>query len=406
MHILFAHRGYPAQFGHVAEYLHRQHGWKCTFLAEDPVSSVPGVEIVPYQLRGGATRQQHFCSQPFEDSIWRSHAIYDALKARPDIRPDLVVGQSGYGPTLFLRELYDCPFINYVEYYYRRHGSDFDFRPDFPSTELSHLRLRARNAMLLLELQECDAGYSPTHWQRAQLPAEYQPKVQVLFDGVDTDFWRPRPELRSGTRRLGGLQFPPGIKLVTYAARGLEAMRGFDIFMRLAKKLCQRRSDVVFLIAGTDRVYYGNDERVTGQASFKDWVLSQDEYDLSRFVFLDWVPAATLAQLFAMSDLHVYLTVPFVLSWSFFNAMACGATVLASGTAPVREVIEHGKNGMLVDFFEVDKLAESAHRLLDNPEQCRALGSAAETTVCQHFSYATCLPRLTAFFEAVAQGRR
>jgi glycosyltransferase involved in cell wall biosynthesis len=403
MHILFIHRSYPGQFGHIAEFLVRERGWRCTFMTEEAELGSGGVHVIHYRARGGATSRNHPCSQPFEDAVWRAHAVYEALKARPDLRPDLIVGQSGFGSTLFLRELYDCPIVNYFEYFYRPRDSDLDFRPDFPPTEMGRLRVRARNAMQLLDLDNCETGYSPTQWQRDRLPAVHRSKVRVLFDGVDTHFWRPCPEARASTRLIGGLSFPPGVRLVTYAARGLEAMRGFDIFMRLAKKLSERRSDVVFLIAGADRVFYGNDERVTGQASFKNWVLAQDQYDLSRFVFLDWVPQSLLAQLLAVSDLHVYLTVPFVLSWSLFNALACGATVLASDTAPVREVIEHGKNGLLSGFFDVDGLAEAASRVLDAPEQYRALGEAGMTTVRHKYSFETCLPPLASFFQVAAR---
>src|SRR4029077_15523070 len=137
----------------------------------------------------------------------------------------------------------------------------------------------------------------------------------------------------------------------TYVSRGMESIRGFDIFMQAAKRLCQRRRDVLFLVVGEDRVCYGGDEEFTGKKSFKKWVLERDEYDLSRFVFTGPVPIGTLVQIFALSDLHIYLTVPFVLSWSLLNALSCGVTVLASNTAPVREVIEPDKTGLLADFF-------------------------------------------------------
>jgi glycosyltransferase involved in cell wall biosynthesis len=156
------------------------------------------------------------------------------------------------------------------------------------------------------------------------------------------------------SRRLGALELREGKKVVTYAARGMESMRGFAIFMRVAKRLCDFRNDVVFLIAGEDRVCYGGDRAVTGGKSFKEWVLVQDDYDLSRFDFLGLIPPPLPARRFNLRDLHLYLTVPFVLSWSLLDALACGALVLASDTEPVRETIAHGENGLLVDFFDVD----------------------------------------------------
>jgi glycosyltransferase involved in cell wall biosynthesis len=398
MHILFVHQNFPAQFGHVAEYLARERGHRCTFVSELPTGQVGHIECVQYRRQGGATKHNHYCTRTFENTIAHTHGVYEALKARPDIRPDLIVGHSGFGSTLFLRELYDCPIVNYFEYFYHTHGSDMDFRPDFPSRELDRLRARARNAMILLDLDNCDAGYCPTVWQRDRFPALYHDKLRVVFDGIDTNVWKPQPGL---PRRIGDRTFPDDVRIVTYATRGMESMRGFDIFMKMAKRLCDRRQDVVFVIAGQDRLCYGGDDKVTGQTSFKDWVLSQDEYDLSRFVFLSLVPPETLAHLFNITDLHVYLTVPFVLSWSLMNALACGTTVLASDTAPVREMIEHERTGLLRDFFDVDGLAETAHRVLDNPAEFRHLGVAGVELIRHQYSLDVCLPRMLELYEQV-----
>jgi glycosyltransferase involved in cell wall biosynthesis len=226
MHILFVHQNFPAQFGHIAGHLVQHYGYRCTFVSQKPAGVVGGVERIQYRLRGGATRHNHYCSRTFENAVWHAHAVYEALQARPDIQPDLVVGHSGFGSTLFLRELYRCPIVNYFEYFYRPTQSDIDFRPDFPSTELNRLRARARNAMILLDLETCDAGYSPTRWQRDRLPAAFRDKVRVIFDGMDTNLWRPRLGL---PRRVGGRDLPAGVRVVTYVARGMESMRGFDI---------------------------------------------------------------------------------------------------------------------------------------------------------------------------------
>jgi glycosyltransferase involved in cell wall biosynthesis len=279
-----------------------------------------------------------------------------------------------------------------------------DFRPDFPPSELSRLRARARNAMILLDLNNCDRGYGPTHWQRDRLPSEYRSKVRVIFDGIDTAIWKPRPNL---PRIVAGRTFPQGCKLVTYASRGMESMRGFDIFMKMAKRLGERRRDVVFVIAGDDRICYGGDQEATGSNSFKDWVLKQDAYDLSRFVFLGLVPRLELAKLFALSDLHVYLTVPFVLSWSLLNALACGAKVLASDTAPVREVIHHGRTGLLVDFFDIEAMCQTACEVLDSPGDYDHLGSAGVGLIGDRYSLEVCLPVLRSLYHAeVTSGPR
>jgi glycosyltransferase involved in cell wall biosynthesis len=400
---LFVHQNYPAQFGHVAAYLHRQKGYRCTFVSQKPPRSSGGVERIQYRTRGGATAQSHYCSRTFENTIWHSHAVYEALKVRADVRPDLVVGHSGFGSTLFLRELYgDRPIINYFEYFYRTTGSDLDFRPDFPSTELNRLRALARNAMILLDLENCDAGYSPTCWQRDRLPAAFRDKVRVIFDGIDTDLWRP---IADPPRQVGSLTIPPGVRVLTYATRGMESMRGFDIFMRLAQQLLDRRRDLIVVVAGQDRVCYGGDESVTDGKTFKEWVLSRGDYDESRIHFVGLLPPAELARLFNLSDLHVYLTVPFVLSWSLLNALACGATVLASDTAPVREVIDPGRTGLLADFFDVDGMVEQAERVFDTPGEFRHLGRAGAELIREGYSLEACLPRMLTLYEEARAGR-
>jgi glycosyltransferase involved in cell wall biosynthesis len=404
MHILFVHQNFPAQFGDIADHLTRRLGFRCTFVSQRPSGQAGGVERIQYHLRGGATAQTHYCSRTFENTIWHTRAAYEALKVRPDIRPDLIVGHSGFVSTLFLRELYpDTPTINYFEHFYRSRHSDMDFRPDFPADELVRLRSYARNAMLLLDLENWDAGYGPTCWQRDRLPALFHGRVYVIFDGIDTDLWRPRPGL---PRRLDGREIPADRKLVRYAARGMESMRGFDIFMKFARRLARHRPDVLFVIAGEDRVCYGGDQAVTGGKTFKEWVLAQDDYDLSRFLFLGLVPPPTLAGLFNLTDLHVYLTVPFVLSWSLMDALACGAVVLASDTAPVREMIGDGENGLLVDFFDVDRMVEIAAHVLDHPGEYHHLGEAGARLIRERYSLDVCLPQMLALYEDVVRCNR
>lgn len=384
MHILFVHQNFPAQFGPFAFRLAQTPGYRCTFASTKRDGTVRGVRCIKYALKGGATEKTHHASRTFENGVWHASGVYDALAAAPDVRPDVVVGHSGFGSTLFLRELYpNATIVNLFEYFYRPTDSDIDFRPDFPAQPADRLRAHARNAMIFLDLNNCDLGYSPTAWQRSQLPAEYQPKLRTLFDGIDTDLWKPDP---TAPRRVAGRDIPAGTKLVTYVARGFESMRGFDVFMRVAKKLCDRRRDVVFAVVGADRVCYGGDERFTGGKSFKEWILAQDDYDLSRFVFTGPIPEADLARLLATSDLHIYLTVPFVLSWSLFNALACGAVVLGSDTGPVRELIEHNRTGLLAPFFDVDGFADAANRVLNDPAAFKPLGVAGCELIQSRYS--------------------
>ena len=239
-------------------------------------------------------------------------------------------------------------------------------------------------------------------WQRDRFPELFRPKLDVAFDGIDLDVWKPQP----GTPRIiRGETVPDDVKIVTYVARGMESMRGFDIFCKIARRLCELRRDVLFVVVGQDRVCYGGDERHTGSPSFKEWVFAQDNYDLARFRFLGLLPPAELARLFSLSDLHLYLTVPFVLSWSLFNALACGTTVLASNTAPVRELVTAGENGLLADFFDIDEFVRLAEQVLDCPDDYRCLGANGRELIRRKYGLDDCATRLRDLYEFVA-GRR
>jgi glycosyltransferase involved in cell wall biosynthesis len=401
MQILFVHPNFPAQFGPALRQLAGRGDLDCVFVSRTGSGAIEGVRRIPFELRGGATRANHYCSRSFENAIWSAHGVYEACKSAPGLRPDLVVGHSGFGTTLFLRELYSCPIVNYFEHYYHAHGSDLDFRPDFPPDELDFLRSHARNAMILLDLEGCAAGWTPTQWQQGLFPVAHRPKLEVIHDGIDTQFWRRRPV----ERRIGAERVPDDTRIVTYVARGLEAMRGFDIFVRMAKRIAERRADVLFVVVGSDRSHYGNDRRHVGATSFREHVLATEQPDLSRFRFLGTIAPEALADLFSLSDLHVYLTVPFVASWSLLDALACECVVLASDTAPVREFVEHERTGLLADFFDVDALADQALRVLREPSAHRFLGAAGRACVEARCAASRTAPRLRALFERIVAAR-
>ncbi|MBC7784617.1 MAG: glycosyltransferase [Burkholderiales bacterium] len=410
MHVLYVHQNFPAQFGHIARHLVNKLGWRCSFVSETPGGIVEGIEKIQYKLGGGATKQNHFCTRTFENTVWHCHAVYNALVERPEIKPDLIVGHSGFGSTLFLRELYpETPIVNFFEYYYRSHDadSDMDFRRDlnWQVPEIKYLRSRCRNAMILLDLQNCQIGYTPTQFQKSRFPREYDDKIRTIFDGVDREVYhgygeslRP-PVSQRGPRTIAGQEIAADMRVVTYVSRGFESMRGFDIFMKAAKIICDRMPNVVFLVIGTDRIAYGGDEGYLGGKSFKQWVLDQDQYDLSRIRFVGRLPMDELGRTLASSDLHIYLTVPFVLSWSMMDAMSCGAAVLASDTSPVKEMIQDGQNGLLADFFSPEDFADKACRVLADPDAYRHLGQAAEKMVAERYSLEALLPQMLQLYD-------
>ncbi|HLJ91729.1 MAG TPA: glycosyltransferase [Gemmataceae bacterium] len=407
MHILFTHRAFPAQFGQVALELSKRYGWRCSFLI-DHISRCPEPteEMVSrlnlYQIPlSAAFRAQK--SPPWAQSFGRylevCQAGWEALRALPDLSPDLVVGHAGLAPTLFLPELVDCPIVNYCEYYFAPHRRDLTYRIDLPPAEPAPFFPRCINAATLASLVACDAGYAPMHWQRRAFPQRFWPKIEVHFDGIDTTLYRPQRT----SLVVNGQTIPEEIRVVTFVARGLESMRGFDLFMRVAKRICRERSDVLFVIAGDEETYYGWDQLHTGQLSFKQWVLSQGDYDVSRFVFLGHIEPARLAQVLGRSDLHIYLSVPFVVSWSLLNALASGCVVLGSQVDPVREVVEPGRTGLMEPLYDIDRLAETSLGVLANPGQYRPLGQAARKWVEEKYSLDVCIPELKDYFERVGQ---
>jgi len=418
MHVLYVHQNYPAQFGHVARHLAQRPGWRCTFVSQTPGGMDQGIQKIQYRLSGGATIQTHFCSRTFENAVWHTDAVYQALQDRPELKPDLIVGHSGFGSTLFLPDLYPhTPIVNFFEYFYRPHApdDDMDFRHDlgWPVAMRKYHRARARNGMILLDLHNCDAGYTPTEFQRGRFPQEYQPKLQTIFDGVDRSIYhgheetlRPPPSQRLARTLPGGVEVGPQTRVVSYVSRGFESMRGFDIFMRVAERIAQLYDDVVFIVVGSDKMAYGGDEDHIGPSkTFKQWVLSRKTWNLSKFRFVGRLEPVELARLLASVDLHIYLTVPFVLSWSMMDAMSCGAVVLASGTAPVREMIQDGINGLLGDFFDVDALAAKAVEALRDPAALRPLGRAAEQMVQERYSLEAVLPKMLKLYEEAVSRR-
>ena len=396
MHILFVHKNFPAQFGHIAGHLIRKKGYQCSFVSELPDANVNGIRRIQYKAKSGATAATHYCSRTFENATWHAHGVYETCKAHPELKPDLIVGHSGFGSTAFLADLYDAPILNYYEYFYLSKDSDLDCRQEFPTEELTILRSRTRNAMILVDLNSCTRGYCPTTWQRSLFPSEFQPKLETVFDGIDTSIWHRKPNV---PRKIGDVEIPADKRIVTYVSRGFESMRGFDIFMKVAKKICDARKDVVFVCVGSDRVCYGGDLNHIKEETFRQHVLNQDDYDMSRFMFTGRVTPDQLVDIFSMSDLHIYLTVPFVLSWSMMNSLSCGCTVLGSDTPPVREMIRHGENGLLAGFYDVDRLAELALEVLVDPEAHRHMGQAGAEMIREHYSLEGCLEKMLKLYE-------
>ncbi|WP_165229152.1 glycosyltransferase [Aquisphaera insulae] len=415
MHVLFLHDAFPAQFGRLGLELKRRYGWRCSYLVQQ-LSSCPtpsremleSLEI--HQLPLSADHRSNDgipWPQIFGAYLEQCATVAEAMRARPGLRPDLVVAHGGRGaPTLFLRDHLDVPIIVYCEYYFATSHRDISYRIDLPPAEPAPFFPRCINAPTLAALADCDAGYSATRWQRDSFPERFRPRIEALFDGIDIDLYRPGPP--PSPLIVGGkeLAIPAGTKVVTFVSRGLESIRGFDLFMEVAGRILRERSDVLFLVVGGEEIHYGWDKLHTGSPSFKRWVLDRGDHDLSKFVFTGRILPEDLADLLRRSDLHLYLTAPFVVSWSLFNAMATGLPVLASDVAPVREIIEPGVNGLLEPLFDVDRLAATALAVLARPGDYEGIGREARRTIEARYSLDVCIPPIRDFLDRVAGASR
>jgi glycosyltransferase involved in cell wall biosynthesis len=402
MHVMFIHPNFPAQFGLIAHHLSTERRWPCTFVTSIDTTpfQLPFTHI-NYKVREGPQPRVFYNPGTLQELFDHMAAIYKGLRGTPQIRPDLVVGHMSYGTMLYLRNLYSCPFVGYFEMLPPPFWSDgLALRKEFPPPENVRLFNATYHTLTYLHLHTVDAGYTPTQYQLSLAPPELRHKLRVIFDGVDTDLFQRQTLPRSFS--FHGLSIGPDTRVVSYVSRGLEAVRGFDLFMKVAKRIYQQIPNVLFLIAGQERTNYGHELHYIGNQSFKEYVLQQDSYDLSKFHFLGLIPTQELPILYSLSDLHIYLTVPYILSWSMIQAMACECTILGSATAPVQEAIEHRQQGLLADFDDVDGLTEHALAVLHDPEQFRHLGNAARARVLERYELRRCISQLVDLFERVA----
>ncbi|MBX7106026.1 MAG: glycosyltransferase, partial [Gemmataceae bacterium] len=356
MHVLFIHPNFPAQFGHLANHLATKLGWQCTCLTSIDTThlELPFTHI-NYKVKPGPQPKVFYNPNDFDGMREHLNAVYTGMRSVPQIKPDLVVGHISYGTLLYLRNLYDCPFIGYYEMLPAPFwGDGLILRKEYPPPEGVRLFNALYHALTYLHLHCIDAGYTPTNFQLGTAPKELQYKLKVIHDGIDTDIFHPRAEPRKGRKEFRGISIDEDTRVVTYVSRGLESLRGFDIFMKAAGRIQREYPNVIFLIAGDERTNYGHELHHTGGKSFKQYVLERCDFDLSRFHFLGLIPTHELIQLYHLSDAHYYLTGPFVLSWSMLQAMSSGCLMIGSDTEPVREALTNGVNGLMADFYDAD----------------------------------------------------
>ncbi|NEO00870.1 MAG: glycosyltransferase [Moorea sp. SIO3I7] len=385
MRILFLHPNFPAQFRHIATALAKDNRNQVVFGTRRKEGQLPGVLKALYNPSREARPETHHYVRPLENAVLQGQGVYrlaNQLKAKGFV-PDVVYGHSGWGPTLFIKDAFpQARLLCYFEWFYHAHGTDADFDPSEPLNADDEARIRMKNAPILLDLASCDRGLSPTYWQRQQFPADFHNRITVRHDGVDTEFFKPNPGAKLVLKRIN-LDLSEVEELVTYVARGMEPYRGFPQLIEAIGILQQRRPKCHAVIVGENRVAYG--KTLPDGKTYKDLMLEKVPLDLDRVHFTGLLPYSEYLQVLQASSVHVYLTRPFVLSWSMLESLSTGCLVVASDTPPVTEVIEDGINGLLVDFFSPEEIADRVEEALDHPEQMAAIRAKARETIQQGY---------------------
>ncbi|MGE5539732.1 MAG: glycosyltransferase family 4 protein [Gemmatimonas sp.] len=405
MRILFIHQNMPGQFKHLAQSLAADRRNQVVFVTKRPDVQLPNVAKAQYTPPRAAAEGTHHYLRSFENAVLYGQCVARVgmeLK-RKGFVPDVVVAHPGWGESLFVRDVFpDARILNFCEFYYHAFGADTNFDPAFPLDPDDVFRVRMRNSHLLHALESCDWGISPTEWQKAQHPPEFRDKISVIFDGIDTDAIRPDPQARFALP--DGRELKSGDPVVTYVSRNLEPYRGFPYFIRALPEILRRRSDAEVVVLGGDDVSYGRPPKEGG--CWREAMLKEVPLDPGRVHFLGRVPYARYLDLLRVSAAHVYLTVPFVLSWSMIEAMSAGCLIVGSSTPPVREVIEDGRNGVLVDFFSVADVADRVVDALDDPARFAAIRDGARRTAIERYDVKRCLAAQRALIDRLAAGER
>lgn len=409
MKILFVHQNFPGQFKFLAPALvGRGHEVVAMHMQKTDALEWKGVRLYRYDVSRGNTQGIHPWILDFETKIIRGEACYRAavnLRAM-GFHPDVVIAHPGWGESMFLKEVWPHAKLGiYCEFYYRPNAADVGFDPEFLSTDIAdNCRVILKNTNNLLHFECADGGISPTKWQASTFPEPFASKITVVHDGVDTEAVFSDPTCEITLKK--GIRLTRKDEVVTFVNRNLEPYRGYHIFMRMLPQLLSSRPNVRVLIVGGNEVSYGKPPSDGG--SWKDILISEirphlTEQQWARVHFLGNIPYDKFIPLLRVSSVHVYLTYPFVLSWSLIESMCAECAIVGSDTAPVREVIKDGETGLLVDFFDKEGLAKNIGKLLDNRALSNRLGKSARKFALENYDLKThCLPRQISWVEGLA----
>ena len=380
MKFLFVHQNFPGQFLHIVRHLVAARQHDIVFITENNDNVINGVRKVPYAKPSPAAAEAHIAARELDGAVRRADAVgrTAANLKLLGYEPDIIIGHQGWGEMLNLRDVWPKnPMLGYMEFYYQPIGIDVGFDPEFPVGVDDFPRIRAKNAINHIALNLDAEGQSPTEWQISTYPEWARKRINLLWEGVNLDVCKPDPKIRRAPLTIGGMTIEPSDKLVTYVSRDLEPYRGFPLMMRAIPHLLRARKDIKIVMVGGDGVSYGNPPPTGG--TWREVMLREigAGIDLSRVVFPGRIPYEAYLSMLQRSDAHVYLTYPFVASWSLREALAIGCAIVGSDTQPVREFITHGENGILTSFFDPPGIANAAVALIEDTVLSRRLRNNA-----------------------------
>jgi glycosyltransferase involved in cell wall biosynthesis len=385
---LFVHQNFPGQYLHIVRHLVATKQHDVVFITEPNANRIDGVRLVPYPKPQGAPATVHVAARDLDAALRRADVVAQTAANLKQLgfTPDIIIGHHGWGELLNLRDVWpDTPLLGYFEFYYSADGIDVGFDPEFPTHPAEHPRIRAKNGVNLLALNLGAHGQTPTKWQLSTYPEWARPFISLLPEGVNLDVCKPNPQVRRRALKLGGTTIKPGEKLITYVARDLEPYRGFHVMMRALPHLMRARKDVRAVLVGADGISYG---RPPPEGTWRQKMLEElgNSIDPDRVVFPGRLDYRLYTAMLQRSDAHVYLSYPFVASWSLRESLATGCAVIGGNTPTVSEFIRHEKNGLLVPFFDPKALAQAVLQALEDTSLARRLREAARSYAMQELA--------------------
>ncbi len=383
MRYLFIHDAFPGQFVHLFRHLYRAGDHEIIAASRKGSTLDLPIEQIVYDVPADAAAQ---AAKPGArmgarmEAAALGHDLYRKLKPMADAgrHPDYIVVHASKGASYFLRDLFPKARITcFLEWYYQNPNPAGVRNPQAFYRQCASNT--ARNSIIAHEFDQADGVYTPTTFQKSQFPARWQRDIQVCHEGIDTDLYRPDD---NAELTVGDQKFTAATEVITYAARGMEKARGFPQFMQAIAEVQKKRPNCHVIIAAKDRLCY---DPGRGSAGLKKWAETTVDYDPARTHFVGLLPEREFVKMLQISRLHVYLSIPFVLSWSCLNAMSAGVPVLASDNEPVREVITEGASGLLVDPNDVPAITKRMSEMLDDKQLRANLTASARKTIMSRF---------------------